>query len=198
MKNDYSLYETFRNVISLIYTKLFYKGARLIRFPIFIRGKKYLKYGKGFTTGYCCRLEMFNIKWDSKKLIIGENCKIGDYVHIAAGQNVTIGNNVLMASKIYISDISHGEYSAESIATSPDIPPDKRPLFTKPVFIGNNVWIGEGVSVLPGSFIGDGSIIGANSVVNKKIPENSIAVGSPARVVKKYNNELKTWMKVTK
>lgn len=100
-KNTYSVGEIIRNAISLIYTKLFYKGARLIRRPIFVRGRKYLKYEEGLTTGYNCRIEMFDIgKGADKKLIIGKNCKIGDYVHIAAGEQVKIGDNVLMGSKI--------------------------------------------------------------------------------------------------
>lgn len=52
------------------------------------------------------------------------------------------------------------------------------------LLIGGNVWIGENVVVLPGADIGKGSIIGANAVVKGKIPENSIAVGNPAHVVK--------------
>lgn len=51
--------------------------------------------------------------------------------------------------------------------------------------IGNNVWIGHGVYVMPGITIGDNSIIGAKAVVTKDIPSDSIAVGVPARVIKK-------------
>ncbi|MBU3188447.1 acetyltransferase [Clostridium bowmanii] len=197
MKNGYGFGEIFKNAISLVYTKIFYKGARLIRTPIFIRGKKLLQYGEGFTTGYSCRLEMFDTgKGGAKKLIIGKNCKIGDNVHISAGESVTIGDNCLMASKIFISDSNHGDYSGNVQHSSPDIEPDKRPLNTKSVSIGNNVWIGENVCILLGVNIGDGCIIGANSVVNKDIPSNCIAVGMPARVIKKYNCVAKQWMKI--
>lgn len=197
MKNGYGLGEIFKNAISLIYTKMFYKGARLIRRPIYVRGKKFLQYGEGLTTGYSCRLEMFDTGvGEAKKLIMGKNCKIGDCVHIAAGERVTIGDNCLMASKIYISDINHGDYSGAFEYSSPDVPPDHRPLFTRPVSIGDNVWIGENVCILPGVNIGSGCIIGANSVVNKHIPQNSIAVGSPAKVVKIYNDKTKQWIKM--
>lgn len=188
MKNGYGLGEIFKNVISLVYTRMFYKGARLIRRPIYVRGKKYLVYGKGFTTGYGCRLEMFDTGIsDLKKLLIGKNCKIGDYVHIAAGERVTIGDNCLMASNIFISDVSHGDYSGIDEFSAPNIPPDKRPLNVNPVSIGENVWIGENVCILPGVNIGNGSIIGANSVVNRNIPKDSIAVGSPVSIVRKYD-----------
>ena len=130
MKNGYGLGEIFKNVISLVYTRMFYKGARLIRRPIYVRGKRFLKYGEGFTTGYNCRLEMIDTGIvEDKKLIIGKNCKIGDYVHIAAGEKVIIGDNCLMASKIYISDINHGDYSGIFEYSSPDVPPDNRPLY---------------------------------------------------------------------
>jgi acetyltransferase-like isoleucine patch superfamily enzyme len=195
MVNSYGIEELFNNVISFIYTKLFYNGARLIRRPIYVRGKKFLQFSEGFTTGYNCRIEMFDTGvGGSKKLLIGKNCKIGDYVHIAAGEKVTIGDNCLLASKIYISDISHGNYSDTDDASSPHVPPDERKLFTKPIQIGDNVWIGENVCILSGVEIGNGCIIGANAVVNKNIPPNSIAVGSPARVVKKYDEEKKHWI----
>lgn len=199
VKNTYSLSETFRNIISLIYTKIFYKGARLIRRPIFIRGKRFFEYGEGFTTGYNCRFEMFDSKKDhAKKLNIGKNCKIGDYIHIAAGESVSIGDNVLMGSKILITDLNHGNYSEMCIDSAPHIPPDSRPIHTEAVSIGNNVWIGDNVCILPGVTIGDGCIIGANAVVNKDIDSNCIAIGSPARVVKKYDEESKAWIKVIK
>ncbi|MBU3213952.1 acetyltransferase [Clostridium estertheticum] len=197
MKNGYGLGEIFKNAISLVYTKIFYRGARLIRRPIYVRGKKFLQYGEGITTGYNCRIEIFDTGvGGSKKLIIGKNCKIGDHVHIAAGEKVSIGDNCLMASKIYISDINHGDYSNADNDSSPDISPDNRPLYTKTVAIGNNVWIGENVCILPGVTIGDGCIIGANSVVNRNAPQNCMVAGSPARVIKKYNGKIKQWIKI--
>jgi lipopolysaccharide O-acetyltransferase len=74
--------------------------------------------------------------------------------------------------------------------------PDERKLYANPVSIGNCVWLGEGVAVLSGAKIGDGCIIGAHSVVKGEIPPYSVAVGAPARVVKKYNFETKNWEKV--
>ena len=196
MKNGYGIGEIFKNSIAFIYTKIFYKGARLIRRPIYVRGKKFLQYGEGFTTGYSCRLEMFDTSiGEEKKLIIGKNCKIGDCVHIAAGEKVIIGDNCLIASNIYISDINHGDYSGDFEHSAPDIPPDNRKLYTKPIFIGNNVWIGENVCILSGVNIGNGCIIGANSLVNKDVPENSIAIGTPVKVIKKYDVKIKRWEK---
>lgn len=197
MKNNYSFSETISNIYALICTKLFYKNARLIRRPFYCRGRSRLQYGEGFTTGHHCRFDLLGISGDhTKNLIIGKNCKLGDNVHIVANEKVIIGDNCLMASKIFISDTSHGSYSEPNSNSSPDIPPDERPLYTKPVSIGNNVWIGENVCILLGVDIGDGCIIGANSVVNENIKANSIVAGAPAKIIKVYNAEKKIWEKI--
>lgn len=194
MRNQYSLSETISTAYALICTKLFYKGARLIRRPFYCRGKSRLQFDKGFTVGHNCRFDLLGEKGNnSKKLIIGKNCKMGDNVHIVANEKVVIGNNCLMASKIFISDTSHGEYSNMTTDSSPDVPPDDRLLYMKPVVIGNNVWIGENACILLGVSIGDGCIIGANSVVNKDVPDNCIVVGIPSRVVKVFNKSKAKW-----
>jgi len=196
MKNIYSLSETISTAYALFCTRLFYKGARLVRRPFYCRGKSRLQFAEGFTTGHHCRFDLLGEDGDnSKKLVIGKNCKLGDNVHIVANGKVIIGDNCLMASKIFISDTNHGEYSKVTIDSSPYIPPDERPLYTEPVIIGNNVWIGENACILLGVKIGDGCIIGANSVVNRDIPDNCIVAGSPARVIKEWNEELKMWLK---
>lgn len=198
MKNMYTLSETISTAYALIFTKLFYKGARLIRRPFYCRGKYRLQISEGFTTGYNCRFDLLGDETDklNKKLLFGKNCKIGDNVHIVASERVNIGDNCLMASKIFISDTSHGNYTKNANDSSPNIPPDERPLYIKPVNIGNNVWIGENVCILLGVSIGDGCIIGANSVVNIDVPNNCIVVGSPARVTKRWNSDLGFWMKI--
>lgn len=129
----------------------------------------------------------------SPQIIIKDNVAVNDSVHIAATNYVEIGNNVLMASKIYISDHNHGSYAGED-QSDPEMPPNNRPVSCdKRVVIEDNVWLGEFVAVLPGVTIGRGCIIGSNSVVSKSIPPYSIAVGSPARVVKKYNKDEMKW-----
>ena len=55
---------------------------------------------------------------------------------------------------------------------------------TKPITVGNNVYIGNNVIILPGVAIGNNVVIGAGAVVSKDIPDNSVAVGVPARVIK--------------
>lgn len=190
---QYSLLE----VLYLIYCKLrgffIFTNARLIRFPIDIRGKKHMIVSKGFTTGVGCRLEAYPIAKEKKTLFFGDNFQMNDYVHITAMDSVKIGNNVLLASKIYISDCSHGSYSGDQNDSDPNIPPVERQLFSKPVLIEDNVWLGEFVSILPGVTIGKGTIVGANSVVSKSLPPYVIAVGTPAKPIKKYNFNTRKW-----
>lgn len=195
--SKYGLLGTIRMLCFVLRTKLFYSNSRLIRFPFEIRNKKYIDLGIGLTTGIGCRLEAYPLDESSNKcLTLGNNIEMNDYVHITAVKEVRIGNDVLLASKIYISDCAHGNYSGTDLDDSPLTPPNSRPLVAKPVIIEDNVWIGEFVSILPGVTIGKGSIIGTMSVVTKDIPAYCIAVGSPARVIKKYNFETKHWEKV--
>lgn len=189
---DYSLYEIIRNGISLIATKFFFRQARLIRYPAYIRGKSSILGAKNLTLGYSCR---FDLPGKIKTLRIGENCEFGDNVHIVASKDVIIGDNVLMAARVFVSDTSHGIYGGKN-SDSPLTPPNQRKLAYKPVVIGNNVWIGENVVILPGVCIGDGSIIGANSVVTKDVPENSITCGIPAKQIKTYNFDKNEWIKI--
>lgn len=191
MKNKYTFSENIANIYSLLLTKMFFPGSRLIRRPIYIRGKKSLVLGKRLTTGRMCRIDL---NGEKKSLFIGDNCQIGDYTHIVAHERVEIGDNCLIASKVFISDTSHGLYDNSQVDSRPNIAPNDRQLVTNPVKIGNNVWLGENVVVLLGAEIGDGCIIGANSVITKKIPSNSIVVGNN-RIIKRYNEESEKWEK---
>ncbi len=168
-------------------------SARLIRFPVDIRGKSAIDFGKRLTTGYHCRLETYPFEAGKKVLIFGNDVQINDFVHIAAAEHVEIGNNVLIAGKVFISDICHGNYSDSEKISDPHVHPKDRLLSAKPVVIHDDVWIGELVSILPGVEIGKGCIIGANSVVTKSIPEYCMAAGNPAKIIKAYDEVSKTW-----
>lgn len=116
------------------------------------------------------------------KILIGDNCSIGEYVHITAINSISIGNNVLMGRRVTISDNSHGEnISKEEL----QIPPILRKMHSKGgIFIEDNVWIGDKATILAGVRIGYASIIGANSVVTKDIPPYSIVGGIPAKILR--------------
>lgn len=113
-------------------------------------------------------------------LIVGNNSHIGYEVSISVAERVEIGDNCLVADRVFIAD-NHGH----------PIDPERRRLRQRvnldeisPVRIGNNVWIGYQSVILKGVTIGDNSIIGANSVVTKDVPSNTVVAGNPAVIIK--------------
>lgn len=159
-------------------------GNCYFRYPLYLHGGKYITIGEGSGSDQRLRLDAWDEFLGDKfipEIIIGENVSIQKDCHIGAIDKIVIGNNVLIASKVYISDHSHGKITKEALS----LPPSKRKLYSKgPVIIENNVWLGEGVVVLPNVTIGENSIIGANAVVTKSIPKNSVVAGNPARIIR--------------
>ena len=176
----------------LIYTYSLWKSNEfketgkyyLFQYPFYINGGKNISIGNNFNCDQRLRLEAWDLYLGQKycpEIIIGNNVSIQKDCHIGGINKIIIGDNVLIASKVYISDHSHGEISKEELSFSPI----KRKLFSKgPVIIENNVWLGEGVIILPNVIIGENSIIGANSVVSKSVPKNCVAAGNPARIIR--------------
>lgn len=196
MYKRYGLLGGIRLMVSILYTRLFYRRARLLRLPFDIRNRRLIDLGDKLTTGFGCRLEVHPVeKSEQKYLIFGNNVQLNDYVHIAAGEKVVIGNDVLIASRVFISDLNHGSYSGNN-QDSPLTKPNERLLSAKPIYIKDNVWIGENVCVLAGVTIGQGSIVGSMSVVTKDIPDFSIAVGVPAKVIKQFDFKENKWKAV--
>lgn len=189
--SNYGIIEQINNVYYVIKSRLLYKNVRMIRFPIFVRGKKYIDFGSNLTTGRYCRIEVNGIH-SEKKLIFGKNVNIGDFVSIRCANHISIGNNVLMGSRVLIIDNSHGKYTG-SEPDNPETPPNERILSTAPVVIEDNVWIGEGAVIQQGVTIGKGSIVAANSVVTKDVPTKTIVGGIPAKRIKEFNEDNGTW-----
>jgi len=193
----------FETIYFRFYSRKF-KRARgvYLKKGFMISGHKYISLGDNFRAGFSLRLEAIESYAEQEfnpKLTIGNNTFINDYVHIGCVNDIKIGNDVLLASKIYIGDHNHGCYSFNDLDLhqNPEIPPSKRLLSSNAsICIEDNVWIGESVSVLPGAHIGRCSIIGANSVVRGIIPPFSIAAGIPAIVVKKYCHVDQVWKSI--
>lgn len=184
-----------RLALNFFITRLLYSPARLVRWPIYIRGRSRMAWGKGLTTGVGVRLDVFGCG-KGKCLLIGERVQINDYVHIGAIEHVSIGNDVMIASRVFITDHNHGTFDSCDPAASPLIPPTMRPLVSKPVHIADRVWIGESVCILPGARIGEGAVIGAGAIVVSDIPSNSLAVGNPARVIRMFDPATSSWPRV--
>lgn len=167
-----------------------------IEFPYKLLNPKYIKVGTRFRVFKGSRIECIPKYGDQifePKLIIGNNVTINNNVHIGVINKVILEDNVLLASYVYITDHNHGDYG-QDFNSNPNSPPSSRNLFSPGcVHIRKNAWIGEGVKILPNVTIGTGSIVGANSVVTKDIPDYTIAVGIPAKVIKKFNFATKKW-----
>ncbi|MBV6623684.1 MAG: acyltransferase [Rivularia sp. (in: Bacteria)] len=110
-------------------------------------------------------------------IIIDENAYIGPYVVIAGTGNIKIGKNCLIAPHC-------GIFANNHLFADPTQTIEAQGITSQGIVIENDCWLGHNVTVLDGVVIGEGSIIGAGSVVNKSIPAFSIAVGTPARVIK--------------
>ncbi|MBP6047350.1 MAG: acyltransferase [Ferruginibacter sp.] len=122
------------------------------------------------------------------KLIVSDGTYIGRFGHIYATAGIEIGEKVLIADKVYISDNLH---SFENI----QLPVLNQPVKQlKQVKIGAGAWIGENACII-GASIGKNSVVGANAVVTKDIPDFCVATGIPAIIIKKYNFETKQWHK---
>ena len=180
----------FINLVYSIWISINFKHVGLnfrINHSIFLKGGKYITIGNNFFSERGLRIEAYDKHGESiftPNLVIGDNVVFNYDCHVGCVGNICIGNNVLFASRVFITDHFHGD-STSLIELA--IPPNLRKIYYKgSVIIDDNVWVGEGVSIMPDVTIGKGAVIGANSVVTKSIPPYSIAVGNPARVIKTF------------
>jgi len=189
-----SIAKYFSFIIDNIYTQYIVKQFKicgdnpLIQYSFTsTHGLKHISVGNDFYTASGLILEAYDSHLESTynpEIVIGDNVRIGNDCHIGCVNKIIIGNNVLIASKVFITDHFHGETTAEYM----NIPPNARKVISKgPVIIEENVWIGEGVAIMPNVRIGKNSIIGANAVVTKNLPNNCVFAGNPAKIIKKLN-----------
>lgn len=123
-------------------------------------------------------------------LSIGRGCRIGRFNHIYATQRVVIGDHVLTANNVYISDNLH---SYQDPLT---------PILAQPVRqngtveIGSGSWLGHNACIL-GARIGRHCVIGANAVVTSDIPDHCLAVGAPAVIIRRYDPATRAWRRTS-
>jgi acetyltransferase-like isoleucine patch superfamily enzyme len=162
-----------------------------------VKGINHIQIGHGFRA--LDHLWIDAIEYDragnhyKPSIVIGNTVTFGYFVHVAATHSVRIGNDVLVGSRVVITDHNHGIYKGALQSCPFDRPAYRLLTSDMETVVEDNVWIGDGVAILPGARIGKGSIIGANSVVNGTIPDYCIAAGIPARPLRFYDREAKTW-----
>ena len=108
---------------------------------------------------------------------VGDRCLIGKGSGIVGHLQITIGDDVWTGHHVYITDQNHGYDDL-------DIPISKQVMPERSVSIGSGSWLGHGTVVLPGANVGSHVVVGANSVVTGDLPDNCVAAGVPARVIK--------------
>jgi acetyltransferase-like isoleucine patch superfamily enzyme len=115
---------------------------------------------------------------EGPKLIIGDGTAIQFYFHCGAAGRVTIGRNVLVGGRVYITDHDHSY-------DEPDLSARESPrLKVAPVEIGDGAFLGEGCVILKGVRIGKRAVVAANAVVTRDVPDFAVVAGVPASVVK--------------
>lgn len=127
------------------------------------------------------------------KISIGNNCDIGERSRIAG--NVIIKDNVLFGPNIFVCSYDHDYRNVDSpIIQNKEYNPNRNGH--NEIIIGDGSWIGTNSVISGDVHIGKHCVIGANSVVIKDIPDYCVAVGTPAKVVKKYDFNEKKWISI--
>lgn len=134
----------------------------------FIQGPAYFDYGENFITG-----ENFYANFNFTAL---------DCAEIRIGDNVFFGPNCSVVTPVHPLDPRERRIRFKPDGTPYDLE------YAKPITVGDDCWIASNVTIIGGVTIGNGCVIGAGSVVTRDIPDGSLAVGNPCRVIKKIKN----------
>jgi len=112
------------------------------------------------------------------RIVLGDRVYVGEYAVITSNAEICIGKDTIIAPHADLVDFNHGHRDLEATVFS-------QPVDAAPIRIGRDVWLGAGVKVLRGVRIGDQAIVGAAAVVNRDVPDRGVAVGVPARVIRR-------------
>ena len=140
--------------------------------------------GKGVFINKDCWLETAT---ENAVVKIGDGSSLGRAVVIAAANRVTIGDKVLISHNVFIADTQHEYRDVRTPVIDQGITTDE-----KTITIGDGAWIGANTLIFAN--VGKQSVIGANSIVLKDVPDYSVAVGNPARVIKTYDFNKEQWV----
>ena len=168
-------------------------GKRSIIYkPILINGKKYISIGNNVMIRNGARLEAIpkhnNNNYDCS-IIIGDNTNIEQGFHCTSAGVLKIGSNCDILPYVLITNINHTYDQIDRNINENDFE-------VKETIISDNCFIGMNAKIFPGVHIGKNVIIGANSIVMNDIPDYCVAIGTPAKVIKKYDFEKKEWIKI--
>ncbi|MGX4640653.1 acyltransferase [Massilia sp. SYSU DXS3249] len=177
----------------LLYRPRFRKmgTGSVILLPRWLYNKKNVQVGANCMIG---RFAVINAVTDyagkryEPAIVIGDDVYIGGHAQLHCMNSLTLEQGCVLSEHVYISDIAHG------------FDPDKGLILDQeleskgPVHVGEHTFIGFGVSVMPGVTLGKRCIVGTRSVVTRSFPDYSMIAGSPAKLVKRYCLETKSWI----
>lgn len=163
--------------------------------PSNISGGKWISIGSNVRIRNNARIEAYKLhkfsanSSDDAIISIGDRVGIEEGLHMTAAESVIIEDDVSILAYAMITDITHDFDEIE-------VRMNQRPLKTNPVRIKQFAVIGQGSFIMPGVTVGRNSFVGANTVVTKDVPDYSIVVGNPGKVIKKYDFATRKWEKV--
>lgn len=184
----YRLIAKFRGLFIYPWKFAHYGKHSLIIQPLLLETEKHISIGEQSSISAYAKLST-EANNPGVHLFIGDRCCIGASLQIHAVEEVVLEDDVLIADNVYISDNFH-------TYEDPIIPINNQPLRQlRHVRIGAGSWIGRNVCIL-GASIGKHCVIGSNAVVTHDIPDYSVAVGAPAKVIKQYDFTSKQWKNI--
>lgn len=163
-------------VLRAVLYKSFFWNMKTVSYlgkPTYFRNVNKIVFGTRFRIYPHARIELSN----SANCQFGDNTAIGDNFHLICQSKISIGNDFLCSSNVFISDTDHSFEKGT-------IPYIKQPCKVKEVSIGDNVFLGKNVVVLAGTRLGNNTIVAANAVVRGMHPDNVVLAGVPAKVIR--------------
>jgi len=183
----------YSSLFRILFSRSFWYFGRSvkIRFPDAIEGAKHISIGSNTLIGHHVFLAAHPLSTSLRAplLQIGSNCFLGRSNHVYACESIILGDDVLTGSGVYISDNTHSFEDHTQPIHKQDV------ISTGPISIGDGTWLANNVCII-GASVGKNCVVGSNAVVLDDIPDFCVAVGSPARIVKRYDSKLKKWRSV--
>lgn len=167
-------------LLRLIWLKLRHRGRLVTDGMAFVgpgvtfeiaRGARVV-LGRWSWIGHGCK-----IRAHEGEVVIGAKSVLGQECTVSAFQHVSIGRECVVADRVMMIDFDHGIVDVEE-------PIRLQGIYKRDVRVGHNCWIGYGACVLRGVTIGDNCVVGTSAVVTRDVPDNAIAAGVPARVLR--------------
>lgn len=189
-KIEFILY-TYYKALTYLFLKFRFQRigkACVVKKPIYIT-PEFIEFGDNVQIGYHARIEAINAFSSENynpNIVFESGVTFQQRCHITAADKLVIEKGTIASFDVMITDIDH-EYRTI------DCPIGTQPLIIKPTRIGENCFIGAGAKIQAGTILGKQCIIGANAIVRGTFPDYCVIVGSPAKIIKRYNPDSSEW-----